>query len=141
MADRLNLSSTTVKRALFSLICTALVLFATGCETEVSDGPLWTAEKPLPGGAPGFWRIDSTHQGDGYFDQIRIRNTSSGKLHIVGLVTRLEPVSFVDLHQPGSFNLTLYPGQSTTVSPDGDGDAPPGTARHYTVDVEDWAVD
>jgi hypothetical protein len=40
----------------------------------------------------------------------QIQNTSGSKLHIVGLAT-WDQVPFIDLQQPGAFNLALYPNQ------------------------------
>lgn len=72
-------------------------------------------------------------------DTIEIRNVSSQKLHLVGLATRHQFASFVDLRQPGSFNLTLYPGQRVGVSPDGNATRV-GSGTYY-VKIQDWAVE
>lgn len=49
---------------------------------------------------------------------VEISNTSSKALKLVGLATSTQSASFIDLKQPGAFELSLYPGKSAIVLPD-----------------------
>jgi hypothetical protein len=94
----------------------------------------------VPKGAPAFWRIYTDYfESGGGEEWIEIRNASSQKLHIVGLATRVANASFVDLNQPGAFNLSLYPGERRRVDADRDSTFKPNTM--YYLKIQDWAVE
>jgi hypothetical protein len=44
-------------------------------------------------------------------NKIEIINSGSNRFLAAGLVTYQQGANFVDLKQPGAFNVTLYPGQ------------------------------
>lgn len=70
--------------------------------------------------APLAWR-SSTHGSPrvGYTKTVEIKNISPKKVTFLGLCTRHEGVSFVDLQQPGAFQETLYPDEIGFIHPDG----------------------
>lgn len=45
------------------------------------------------------------------YNKVEIVNSGSNRVLAAGLVTYQQGANFVDLKQPGAFNVTLYPGQ------------------------------
>lgn len=110
--------------------------FLTGKLTIDSETP-WQKHP----NAPIEWRIlkgSSTVAADRR-QSVEFKNVGSQKIRIVGLVTRNPRASFIDLHQPGAFDATLYPGAFWSVDPDGDNqtDDPNGIVYFH---VQDYIV-
>ena len=133
---------------LLALCCCTLL---TSCETG-SGNPLWhypektvyTDWRAIPGGAPASYRVvkhnydQNWDSGDKPWDEVyhEIRNDGSKKLYITGLSSRHENARFVDLEQPGSFDLAIYPGQTARVNPDGNNNGSAGTS--LWVSAKSW---
>ncbi len=129
-----------------------LPLALSSCETLDSDPPWYTDKyttdwKRLPLGCPGDSQMRTTEEGGGgqstiYADSFYIRNTSSEKIHIVGLVSYHSNANFIDLEQPGAFNLTLYPGEEKFAAwPDGERRRPAGQGTTFLKHIQDWTFD
>jgi len=82
----------------------------------------------------------SGSQGGGYSESFDVYNRSPGKLHLVGLATRHKNIQFIDLSQPGAFEMTLYPGQTGRAQIDG-GETTMNIEAKVYLKVQDYQVE
>ena len=62
------------------------------------------------------WRHTDQYGGTESEGQL-LNESTSQKFHIWGMCTLGAPVDYIDQHQPGAFDVVLYPGQQLTLTP------------------------
>ena len=101
-----------------SLVLFCVVAFFAGCETGMGSSESVSPWTSFNNGLLSH-RLHTGYDGNGNVSNAwaDLRNDSTMKLHVWGVLVSREPAIYIDRHQPGAFDLILYPGEVTTMNP------------------------